>query len=62
MLDCVENCYFIIQDETQGFHWSKLDSPLHQVVVDDSLCISSDDMAFQLNTGECAMLYQKTAS
>eukprot|EP00112_Aurelia_sp_Birch-Aquarium-sp1_P016223 Seg366.9 transcript_id=Seg366.9/GoldUCD/mRNA.D3Y31 product="ARL14 effector protein" protein_id=Seg366.9/GoldUCD/D3Y31 len=52
-LDFAENYQFVAQDEIQGFHWNKLGSTLHPVVVyykdgeslkSLSICIISDDM------------------
>ena len=53
LLDFAENYQFVVQDEIQGFHWNKLGSTLHPVVVyykdgeslkSLSICIISDDM------------------
>ena len=53
LLDFAENYQFVVQDEIHGFHWNKLGSSLHSVVVyykdgeslkGLSICIISDDM------------------
>ena len=61
--DFAENYQFVIQNETQGYHWSKMYCTLHPIaiylldnkgsIIDDSLCFISDD-----NTHDTAFVYE----
>lgn len=51
LADFAENYQFVVQDEVQGFHWTRLQCSIHQVVIyhkdngelrNMSFCIMSD--------------------